>query len=461
MFTSVAIIGRPNVGKSSLFNKLTKSRDAIVSDFPGLTKDRNYGFFNLDDNKVLIIDTGGIVNETDNLKEAISNQAWSAVEESSLIVLMLDSSENLTKDDLDILYKLRRLNKEYITVLNKIDKKTDSLIEEDLQKEGIRKTIKISAEHSKNLSLLKSYIKERSTSIKNTFYDGKKVAVLGRPNAGKSTFINNLIDQDRLIVSEIAGTTIDSIQIPFEFNNENFIFIDTAGIRKGYKYHHKVEYFSYVRTLHSIEQSDVVIFICDATEGLVDQDLKILNMIIGSGKPILFLFNKIDLLSKKELSQIYTTKKMQSDFMSNIFIMEMSAIQKKGFKKIFNSINKLIEKSKKKYSTSQLNKHLREFVKLNSPPSVKGRQLKFKHVHFGGTFPTTLIVHANQDKKIPQNYKRYLINSFRSALGLRSVQLRLLFRKADNPYKDKKNVLSERQVKKRKRLIKHIKKNKN
>ena len=461
MFTSVAIIGRPNVGKSSLFNKLTKSRDAIVSDFPGLTKDRNYGFLNLDDNKILITDTGGIVYEADNLKEAISNQAWSAVEESSIIILMLDSSENLTKDDLDILHKLRKLNKDFVVVLNKIDKKTDSLIKDDLQKEGIRSTIEISAEHSKNLSSLKSYIKERATNIKNISYDGKKVAVLGRPNAGKSTFINNLIDQDRLIVSEIAGTTIDSIQIPFEFNDEKFIFIDTAGIRKGYKNHHKVEYFSYVRTLHSIDQSDVVIFICDATEGLVDQDLKILNMIIDSGKPILFLFNKVDLLSKKELSQIYITKKMQSDFMSNISILEMSAIQKKGFKKIFNLTNKLIEKSKKKYSTSQLNKHLREFVKLNSPPAVKGRQLKFKHVHFGGTFPTTLIVHSNQDKKIPQNYKRYLINSFRVALGLKSVQLKLLFRKADNPYKDKKNVLSDRQVKKRKRLIKHIKKNKN
>ena len=460
MFTSVAIIGRPNVGKSSLFNKLTKSRDAIVSDFPGLTKDRNYGFLNLDDNKILIIDTGGIVNESDNLKEAISNQAWSAVEESSFIILMLDSSENLTKDDLDILHKLRKLNKDYVIVLNKVDKKTDSLIKNDLQKEGIHNAIEISAEHSKNLSSLKSCIKERATNIKKTIYDGKKVAVLGRPNAGKSTFINNLIDQDRLIVSEIAGTTIDSIQIPFEFDDEKFIFIDTAGIRKGYKYHHKVEYFSYVRTLHSIDQSNVVIFICDATEGLVDQDLKILNMIIGSGKPVLFLFNKIDLLSKKDLSKIYTTKKMQSDFMSNIFILEMSAIQKKGFKKIFNSTNKLIEKSKKKYSTSQLNKHLREFVKLNSPPSVKGRQLKFKHVHFAGTFPTTLIVHANQDKKIPQNYKRYLINSFRDALGLKSVQLRLLFRKADNPYKDKKNILSERQVKKRKRLIKHIKSSK-
>ena len=461
MFTSVAIIGRPNVGKSSLFNKLTGSRDAIVSDFPGLTKDRHYGFFNLEDNKVLIIDTGGIVNESDNLKDAISNQAWSAVEESSLIILLLDSSENLTKNDLEILHKLRKLNKEYVTVLNKIDKKTDSLIKEDLQKEGIDDVIEISAEHSKNLSSIKSFIKKRATKPNTVIYEGKKVAVLGRPNAGKSTFINNLIDQDRLIVSEIAGTTIDSIQIPFEFNDEKFIFIDTAGIRKGYKYHHKVEYFSFVRTLHSIDQSDVVIFICDATEGLVDQDLKILNLIIDSGKPILFLFNKIDLLSKKELSQIYTTKKMQSDFMSNIFILEISAIQKKGFKKIFNLTNKLIVKSKKKYSTSQLNKHLREFIKLNSPPAVKGRQLKFKYVHFGGTFPTTLIVYSNQDKKIPQNYKRYLINSFRVALDLKSLQLKLLFRKADNPYKDKKNVLSERQVKKRKRLIKHIKKNKN
>ena len=461
MFTSVAIIGRPNVGKSSLFNKLTGSRDAIVSDFPGLTKDRHYGFFNLEDNKVLIIDTGGIVNESDNLKDAISNQAWSAVEESSLIILLLDSSENLTKNDLEILHKLRKLNKEYVTVLNKIDKKTDSLIKEDLQKEGIDDVIEISAEHSKNLSSIKSFIKKRATKTNTVIYEGKKVAVLGRPNAGKSTFINNLIDQDRLIVSEIAGTTIDSIQIPFEFNDEKFIFIDTAGIRKGYKYHHKVEYFSFVRTLHSIDQSDVVIFICDATEGLVDQDLKILNLIIDSGKPILFLFNKIDLLSKKELSQIYTTKKMQSDFMSNIFILEISAIQKKGFKKIFNLTNKLIVKSKKKYSTSQLNKHLREFIKLNSPPAVKGRQLKFKYVHFGGTFPTTLIVYSNQDKKIPQNYKRYLINSFRVALDLKSLQLKLLFRKADNPYKDKKNVLSERQVKKRKRLIKHIKKNKN
>ena len=275
MFTSIAIIGRPNVGKSSLFNKLTKSRDAIVSDFPGLTKDRNHGFIKLKDKKMLLIDTGGIVNQKENIQEAVSHQAWLAVEESSLIILLFDGSENLNKEDLDIIYKLRKLDKEFIAVLNKIDKKSESLIEEDLYKNGITNCIKISAEHSRNLNLLKSHIETKVPDALINLPEGKKVAVLGRPNAGKSTFINNLINDDRLVVSEIAGTTIDAISVPFEFDDQKFIFIDTAGIRKGYKYKHKVEYFSFVRAIHSIEQSDIVIFLCDATEGLVDQDLKI------------------------------------------------------------------------------------------------------------------------------------------------------------------------------------------
>ena len=438
MFTSIAIIGRPNVGKSSLFNKLTKSRDAIVSDFPGLTKDRNHGFIKLKNKKTLIIDTGGIANQKEAIKEAISYQAWLAVEESSLIILIFDRSENLNKEDLDIIYKLRKLNKEFLTVLNKIDKRSESSIIDDLSENGITEYIEISAEHSLNLNLLKSTLEDKVPDIVINLPEGKKVAVLGRPNAGKSTFINKLINQDRLIVSEIAGTTIDSISVPFEFNDQKFIFIDTAGIRKGYKYNHKVEYFSYVRAIHAIEQSDIVIFICDASEGLVDQDLKILNMIIENGKPVLFALNKTDLVSNSDLEKIYSTKKMQSEFISNLVKVEISAINKKGFKKVFNSTNKLIDLSQKSYSTSMLNNLLRKYVLSNSPPSVGGRQLKFKHVHFGGICPTTLIVHSNRDKKIPNNYKKYLENSFRSSLGLSSIQLKIIFRKADNPYEGKK-----------------------
>ena len=458
MFTSIAIIGRPNVGKSTLFNKLTNSRDAIVSNLPGLTKDRNHGFINLKNKNSLLVDTGGIANEKEEIKEAISNQAWIAAMESGLILLIFDGSVELNNQDFEIITKLRKLNKEFIGVINKVDKKTNSSVKQDLQENGLQDTIEISAEHSININLLKSKIEEKLPEYSTPKQKGKKVAILGRPNAGKSTFINNLINEERLIVSEIAGTTIDAISVPFEFNNEKFILIDTAGIRKGYKYNENVEYFSFVRAMHAIDESDLVIFMCDLSQGIVDQDLKILNMVIENGKPLVLAFNKTDLVSKSELLNIYGSKRMQSDFIQNIEHVEISALKKRGFKKVFNLTNKIIKKSQKKFSTSMLNNLLEKFVNANSPPSISGRQLKFKYVHFGGTYPTTLIINSNQDKKIPTNYKKYLENSFRAKLDLKSVQLKIIFRKSKNPYGDKKNKLSEKQIKKRQRLVKHSKK---
>ena len=457
MFTSIAIIGRPNVGKSTLFNKLTKSRKAIVSDYSGLTKDRNYGYVVFGDQKSLIIDTGGIAQDNSILKEDIAEQAWIAAEEASLIIFLIDGSENLIKEDLDILTRLRKLDKKFITVLNKSDKKTDSIVKEDISKMGIKEFFEISAEHSRNISDLRSFIKESLPKNKFETPDGKKIAVLGRPNAGKSTFINKFINKDRLIVSEVAGTTIDAISIPFSVGGSDFIFIDTAGIRKGYKTSHKIEYFSYVRAMHSVEECDIVIFICDAQEGLVDQDLKIINMVGETGKPILIALNKIDLLSKKQRDNIYETKRAQSNFVSDFIKLEISGIKGLGFKRLFRITNTLIDRAQKKYSTSSLNKLLNKFVTQSAPPSVGGRQLKLKHIHFAGINPTTLVIHSNQDKKIPQNYKKYLENSFRSALKLESIQLKIIFRKSENPFESKINKLTDRQVKKRQRLIKHIK----
>ena len=460
MFTSIAIIGRPNVGKSTLFNKLTKSRQAIVSDFSGLTKDRNYGYISFGDQKSLIIDTGGIAQDDSILKEDIAEQAWIAAEESNLIIFLLDGSQNLNKEDLDILTKLRKLNKNFITVLNKIDKKSQSLIKEDLTKKGLNDIFEISAEHSRNLIDLRTFIKASLPKEKLKAPEGKKIAVLGRPNAGKSTFINKFIKQDRLIVSEIAGTTIDAISIPFTVNDDDFIFIDTAGIRKGYRYAHKVEYFSYVRAMHSVEECDVVIFICDATEGLVDQDLKIINMICEMGKPVVIAFNKMDLLSKKEKDKLYESKRAQSSFVDDFIKIEISGINGTGFKRLFRITNNVIDIAQKKYTTAALNKLLSKFVLQSAPPSVGGRQLKLKHIHFGGINPTTLIIHSNQDKKIPQNYRKYLENSLREALKLQSIQLKLIFRKSENPFKSKINKLTERQVKKRQRMMKHVRKKK-
>ena len=458
MFTSIAIIGRPNVGKSTLFNKLTKSRQAIVSDFPGLTKDRNYGYISFGENKSLLIDTGGISHDDTILKDDISEQAWIAAEESSLIIFLLDGSQNLNKEDLDILSRLRKLNKTFITVLNKIDKKSDALVKEDLNKKGINNFFEISAEHSKNLVDLRSFIKNSLPTSQAKVPEGKKIAILGRPNAGKSTFINKFIKEDRLIVSEIAGTTIDSISIPFTVNNVDFIFIDTAGIRKGYRNAHKIEYFSYIRAMHSVETCDVVIFMCDANERLVDQDLKIINMVSEMGKPLVLAFNKMDLLSKRQKDDLYETKRVQSNFVDNFFKIEISGIKGKGFKKLFKVTNNVIENAQKKYTTSSLNKLLEKFISQSAPPSVNGRQLKLKHIHFGGINPTTLVIHSNQDKKIPQNYRKYLENSFRSSLKLQSIQLRLIFRKSDNPFENKVNKLTDRQIKKRKRMMRHVKK---
>jgi len=460
MFTSIAIIGRPNVGKSTLFNKLTRSRKAIVSDFSGLTKDRNYGYITFGDQKTLLIDTGGIAQDETILKEDIAEQAWIAAEESSLIIFLLDGSENLNKEDLDILSSLRKLNKKFITVLNKIDKKTDSLLKLDLNKKGINNYFEISAEHSRNITDLRSFIKDSLPKEKYESPEGKKIAVLGRPNAGKSTFINKFIKEDRLIVSEIAGTTIDAISIPFSVGDKDFIFIDTAGIRKGYRNSHKIEYFSYVRAMHSVEECDVVIFICDAQEGMVDQDLKIINMICEMGKPVVVAFNKIDLLSKIQKEEIYETKRAQSNFVADFIKVEISGIKGLGFKRLFRIANSLIEKAQKKHSTSSLNQMLKKFVSQSAPPSVNGRVLKLKHVHFAGINPTTLVIHSNQDKKIPQNYKKYLENSFRSELKLQSIQLRLIFRKSENPFESKVNKLTDRQIKKKQRLIKYNKKNK-
>ena len=458
MFTSIAIIGRPNVGKSTLFNKLTKSRQAIVSDFSGLTKDRNYGYISFGEQKSLLIDTGGIAQDDTILKEDIAEQAWIAAQESSLIIFLLDGSQNLNKEDLDILSRLRKLNKTFITVLNKIDKKSDALIKEDLNKKGINNFFEISAEHSKNLLDLRSFIKKSLPNNQTKVPEGKKIAILGRPNAGKSTFINKFIKEDRLIVSEIAGTTIDAISIPFSVNDDDFVFIDTAGIRKGYRNAHKIEYFSYVRAMHSVETCDVVIFMCDASEGLVDQDLKIINMVSEMGKPLVLAFNKMDLLSKRQKDHLYETKRVQSNFVNNFFKIEISGIKGRGFKKLFKVTNNVIENAQKKYTTSSLNKLLEKFTTQSAPPSVNGRQLKLKHIHFGGINPTTLVIHSNQDKKIPQNYKKYLENSFRSSLKLQSIQLKLIFRKSDNPFENKVNKLTDRQIKKRQRMMKHVKK---
>ena len=463
MLNSIAILGRPNVGKSSLFNKLTKTRNAIVSDFSGLTKDRNFGYASIKDQQYLVVDTGGVGSEITEFSAAITEQALIAAEDSNLILFLIDASEELTADDIDLFQSIRKMNKSFFVVLNKIDIKKRSSAKEDLLKLGCGDILEISAEHSKGIKELQTYISKQFVES-NTGHSedpqGTKIAVIGRPNAGKSTFINQFTKQDRLIVSDVPGTTIDSIHVPFVFDDEDFIFIDTAGIRKKYKQSHAVEYFSYVRAMHAVDESDIVLMLIDASDRIVDQDLRILNLIRGYGKPVVVALNKIDELSEDHLYDLKETKKFQNSVLNNLILVEISALQKRGFKKLFNTLAKVNKLAKTKFSTGKLNKLLLKFTNSTNTPSISGRQVKMRYVHFGGIHPTKFIIHSNFSSKIPSNYKRYLINSFREELNLNGVELNIIFKKGDNPYEGKKNELSVRQIKKKKRLIKHVKKSK-
>ena len=460
MLNTVAIIGRPNVGKSTLFNKLTKSRSAIVSNFSGLTKDRNYGLLSIGESKTFLIDTGGIdSSKKESIENEISEQAWIAVDESSLVLFVIDGSEELTNLDSKILENLRKRNKKFIAILNKNDKKNVSNASFDLSQKGIKDSISISAEHSIGLDELKKYLKSNIAENISDTEEGNspKISIIGRPNAGKSTLINSLSLKDRVIVSPLAGTTIDAINVPIEFGERKYELFDTAGIRKGYKTKTNIEYFSYVRAMHAASESDITILLIDADSGLVDQDLKILSMIEKFGKPIILAINKIDLLSRKKMKEFFDNKKMEKRFFEDLKLVKISALKGKGFKKLFKEIDDTLQKSVTKFTTSKLNRILKRVIEERSPPSVSGKSLKFRYIHFAGINPTTLVIHSSQDKKLPANYKKYIYNSFKKYLDLRSIQLKIIFRKSDNPYKGK-NTLTERQIKKRKRLLSFVKK---
>ena len=460
MLNSIAILGRPNVGKSSLFNKLTKSRNAIVSDFSGLTKDRNFGYSSFKGKQYLVVDTGGVGSELTEFSEAITDQALLAAEESNLILLLIDGSQELTSDDINLFEIVRKFNKNFIVVLNKIDIKNRSNAKQDLQERGAGEMLEISAEHSRGIKELQIFLAESLEESPASEIAGTKIAVIGRPNAGKSTFINQFTKQDRLIVSDIPGTTIDSIHVPFTFNDEEFVFIDTAGIRKRYKQSHAVEYFSYVRAMHAVAESDIVLMLIDANDGVVDQDLRILNLIREHGKPVVITLNKVDELTPEDIDNLLASKKYHNSILSDLVITQISALQKRGFKKLFDILADVHATATTKFSTGMLNKLLEKFTLATNTPSVGGRPVKMRYIHFGGIYPTKFIIHSNVSSKIPANYKRYLINSFREALNLKSVELNLIFKKGDNPYEGKKNELTSRQIKKKKRLVKHVKKNK-
>jgi len=456
----VAIVGRPNVGKSTIFNILTASKSAIVADFSGLTRDRKYG--RLKDSQLTLIDTGGLNEDTDDMSQAIKEQTDLAIEEADYLLFVVDAIDGLLPTDKEIAKSLRKQNKEITLLINKADNLRLEESSEEFNSLGFKKSIFLSASHNKGFGDLRDllsaydeiYITEDSINQDNSI----KISIIGRPNAGKSTLVNALIGKERLVVSSQSGTTRDSIDVPLETGSKKFTLIDTAGMRRKRSIKEETEKFSVSKSVDSIKRADLVVILIDASENIVDQDIHLLGLTLAIGRPVLVVANKIDLLSKQDRENLESKINRKLKFASYIKLHYISAKNKRGLKKLLKLTDTIYKESLRDLDTSIINKILKTAL-YNQQPAMSGRfRPKLRYAHSGGKNPPRIIVHGNNLKQIQDSYTRYLENYFRNELELGSTPLEVVYKDQANPFKNKPNQLNERQLKKRKRMIKRRKK---
>jgi GTP-binding protein len=456
----VAIVGRPNVGKSTIFNLLTRSKSAIVADFSGLTRDRKYG--NLKDTGMTLIDTGGINEESDDMSYAIKEQTDLAIEESDLLLFVVDAIDGLLPLDKEIAQSLRKQNKKITLLINKADNLSLEESAAEFNTLGFKDIIPLSASHNKGFGELREFLTdyddldemEESIHEDNSF----KISIIGRPNAGKSTLINALLREERLVVSSDSGTTRDSIDVPLTLGGKSITLIDTAGMRRKRSIKEETERFSVSKSVDSIKRADLVILLLDGSENIVDQDIHLLGLTLAIGRPILVVANKIDLLTKTDKEGLESKINRKLKFASYISLHYISAKEKKGLKKLIKLADQIYQDSLKELDTSILNKILK-LALYNQQPAMAGRfRPKLRYAHSGGKNPPRIIIHGNNLRHVQDSYTRYLENFYRNELKLGSTPLEIIYKDQLNPFKNKPNQLNERQIKKRKRMIKRRKK---
>ncbi len=460
MLPVIALVGRPNVGKSTLFNYLTRTRDALVADYPGLTRDRQYGQVKRGNDQCIVVDTGGIAEEFDGVFNEAMRQVDYAITESDLIFFLVDSREGLNSSDQAIATQLRKSGKPIILVANKIDGIDANLATTDFYSLALGDPVKISASHGRGVMELL----QRSSILLPEAIDHQEetdrrigIAIVGRPNVGKSTLINRLLGEDRVVVYDRPGTTRDSVYIPFERDNKYYTLIDTAGMRRRAKVSEKIEKFSVVKSLQAIDKANVVIYLVDASEGVTDQDAGLLGLVLEAGRALVIGLNKWDGLSPEQRERVKRQLHIKLPFLEYAEKHFISALHGTGVGTLFDIIPRLYSASMVDMSTPRLTKILVAAVESHQPPLVRGRRIKLKYAHQGGHNPPIVVIHGNQTKEVPASYKRYLANTFRSKLELSGVPVRLEFKSTENPFQGRRNKLTDRQVRKRKRLIRHVK----
>jgi GTP-binding protein len=460
MLPVVAIVGRPNVGKSTLFNRLTQSRDALVSDFAGMTRDRQYGQAEIANHRFIVIDTAGIIEDAEGIDKLSVQQSIQAVEEADKVLFIVDGRAGLTSADLSIVEKLRTLNKDTHLVVNKTEGLDKDIVTAEFYQLGFNEPHAIAAAHGSGInSLIQSIFASNEPPVENEdeSESGVKLAIIGRPNVGKSTLTNRMLGEERVIVFDQPGTTRDSIFVPLERMGKQYTLIDTAGIRRRGKIFETTEKFSVVKTLQAIETTHVVLFVFDAREGVTDQDLKLLGFIIDSGKALVLAANKWDDMTPAEKDRTRATIDRRLHFADFARLHYISALHGSGVGTLFKSVDEAYASANKKLSTPKINKILNEATLAHNPPLVHGRRVKLRYAHSGGHNPPIIVIHGNQVNALPDAYRRYLANTFQKRLQLVGTPVRVEFKASENPFRDKKNILTPRQQKKRARMMRHVK----
>ena len=435
MSTTVALVGRTNVGKSSLFNKLAKSKSALVSEQEGLTRDIKSTSIHLGGKSINLIDTGGFfTSKDDDFEEMILSKAYEAIEYAEVILFVVDKKFGISPFDKEIASLIRKSNKEVIMVINKIDVKTSegTTIFEEL---GFKEKVEVSAEHNLGIDQLKTLLFSKVKEEENLFENNiPKICILGKPNVGKSSTINSISNEKKMIVSNVPGTTIDSIDSKITYKNKEYIFIDTAGIRKKSKTTSKEEKFSVIKSLESNKIADLSVIMLDASNFLLDQDRKLIEKAKENGKAIIIAVNKMDLLDKTSLNEI--EKNLNNDSMFNgLPVCFISAKDRHGIRHLFDNIYRVLENADKKISTNKLNNILRKALETKSIPFKGKFKPKIRFVHQGGKNPHIVTLHGNSLEKLEGSYKRFLNNFYQKQLGLMGITLKLKFITSKNPYK--------------------------
>ena len=452
---TIALVGRPNVGKSTLFNRLCGGRDALVHDRPGLTRDRKYGRAEFGGRTGTVIDTGGL-HDTSDIANLVNAQVRLAIEEADIVVVLLDAAAGVTPADEFILQELRVLNKPMRLVANKIDgvKEAQLFALKELSGLGFGDVLFVSATHGDGVNALRESLEPYLTRVVDSIdHDGIPVAVIGRPNVGKSTLVNALLGDDRCVVFDQPGTTRDSIYIPFERDDQRYVLIDTAGIRRKGRVQDVVEKFSVVKALDAMVAAEVALLVIDATEGIVEQDLHIVSYAVDAGTGLILVVNKVDAMGSEQRRALKTALSRRLRFAEWIPIHHTSALKRTGIKKLYSKVRQVHRSGRLDIATPDLNRVLQKAVESHTPPAIRSRQVKIRYVNKLRDHPPSLLVHGNQVESLPTSYRRYLENRFRTALEIVGMPIAIEFRNTENPFGHRRNELTRRQQKHRQRLI--------